>query len=303
LPRCQKLLYLQKKDEMNTLSISEFVADGVNVYGEDLLITDSIKHVELFKFPCRIDAITIVVCIKGAMSCRVNLKDYNLKGNDIIVNFPENIIQVGSTSDFEGFVLLVSMAMLDKLHIDIKKKIDSYMNLRERPLMHVTEKDIECLRYYYYLFKENMYDKCSDTGEIMRGLVSSVVFKIISMVNRSSKIVEEIVPDKPNIQMYFDEFMSLLSTFHTTERSIGFYADKMNLTCNYLSNIVKEYSGKPASYWVGEYVILEAEVLLKMAGMNVQQVAYRLNFPSQSMFGKYFKKHTGVTPKEYIKGR
>ena len=33
--------------------------------------------------------------------------------------------------------------------------------------------------------------------------------------------------------------------------------------------------------------------------MNVQEIAYSLNFPNQSFFGKYFKHHTGMTPSQY----
>lgn len=286
---------------MNTLSISEIKSDKNCVFDDEILISDSIKQLNLFEFPCRIDAVTFLICFRGEIDCHVNLKEYGVKARGIMVNFPENIIQVDSVFDFEGFALLVSMNLLDKLHIDIKKKIDSYMNLKEQPLTYVSVDDLECLRYYYYLFRDNIKSDCDEMEEIIRGMTSSFVFKMISAVNSYRTKEDETMPDKPNIQKYFDDFMSLLSTYHTSERSVRFYADKMNLTCNYLSCIVKEYSGKPASYWVCEYVILEAELLLKMAGMNVQQVAYRLHFPSQSMFGKYFKKHTGITPKEYIK--
>ena len=95
--------------------------------------------------------------------------------------------------------------------------------------------------------------------------------------------------------------MTLLASYYDKERSVRFYAEKLNLTSNYLSGIIKDYTGKTASEWIEEYVILEAKALLKFSGLNIQQVAYELNFPSQSMFGKYFKKQTGMSPKVYIK--
>jgi AraC-like DNA-binding protein len=81
---------------------------------------------------------------------------------------------------------------------------------------------------------------------------------------------------------------------------VSFYAEEMNLTPNYLSGLMKTYSGKTASEWIDEYVIIEAKTLLKFSGFNIQQVAYKLNFPNQSTFGKYFKRLTGMSPKSYV---
>ena len=58
-------------------------------------------------------------------------------------------------------------------------------------------------------------------------------------------------------------------------------------------------SGKKATDWISEMVILEAKSLLKYSGMNIQQIAHQLNFPSQSAFGKYFKCQVGITPSEF----
>ena len=85
------------------------------------------------------------------------------------------------------------------------------------------------------------------------------------------------------------------------ERSVAFYADKLCVTAKYLSLISKEVSGQPAGNWIDEYVILEAKTLLKSSQMSIQEIADSLNFANQSFFGKYFKHHTGISPKEYRK--
>lgn len=58
-------------------------------------------------------------------------------------------------------------------------------------------------------------------------------------------------------------------------------------------------SGKTAARWIDESVILEAKALLKYSGMSIQEIAYHLNFSTQSFFGKYFKQHTGTSPSRY----
>lgn len=46
---------------------------------------------------------------------------------------------------------------------------------------------------------------------------------------------------------------------------------------------------------------LEAKALLKSSEMSIQEISDELHFANQSFFGKYFKHHTGMSPKEYRK--
>ena len=62
---------------------------------------------------------------------------------------------------------------------------------------------------------------------------------------------------------------------------------------------MKTLTGFTAVEWIERYVILEAKVLLKSTNLSVQQISDKLNFPSQSFFGKYFKKVVGMSPKEF----
>ena len=93
--------------------------------------------------------------------------------------------------------------------------------------------------------------------------------------------------------------MSLLQRYNKQERNVSFYAKQLNITPKYLSSVVKEVSGKTAARWIDESVILEAKTLLKYSGMSIQEIAYHLNFSTQSFFGKYFKQHTGTSPSRY----
>ena len=62
---------------------------------------------------------------------------------------------------------------------------------------------------------------------------------------------------------------------------------------------MKNLTGFTAVEWIERYVVLEAKVMLKASNLNIQQISDELNFPSQSFFGKYFKKNVGMSPKEF----
>jgi AraC family transcriptional activator of pobA len=292
--------------KMNTISIEKFNQEGFEAaycYQNDVFIANHIESVDQFRFPCRIDAVAILVCIEGEICCNINLKEYRVKANGILVNLPENIIQIESVSDFDAYIVLISTSYLKELQIDLKQKLDSYFKLRDQPLNYVRFEDISPMKYYYYLLKDNILEPKLDVTDIIRGLVTSLIFTVVSVINANQKRDSgNDIPNKTSMQISFDKFMSLLALYHTKERSVKFYAGKLSLTPNYLSGIVKEYSGKTAAEWIIEYVILEAKSLLRFSGLNIQQIAYQLNFPSQSSFGKYFKNQTGVSPKTYVKG-
>jgi AraC-like DNA-binding protein len=85
----------------------------------------------------------------------------------------------------------------------------------------------------------------------------------------------------------------------STHRDIGFYADRLCITPKYLSLILKKKSGRNASKLIDEAVVYEAKRLLKYSGLSIHDIALKLNFASQSFFGKYFKQRVGVSPSRY----
>lgn len=94
-------------------------------------------------------------------------------------------------------------------------------------------------------------------------------------------------------------FLGLVQKHFKEQRFLDFYAEKLEISPKHLSRTMKKETGFSAVEWIERYVILEAKVLLKSTNLNIQQISDELNFPSQSFFGKYFKKKVGMSPKEF----
>ena len=95
------------------------------------------------------------------------------------------------------------------------------------------------------------------------------------------------------------EFLKLVPQHITRERSVQFYADRLNVTAKYLSRCVKDVTGKTCGAIIDEMVILEARVLLDDPELSVAQVADQLHFANPFFFSRFFKDHTGLSPKAY----
>lgn len=97
----------------------------------------------------------------------------------------------------------------------------------------------------------------------------------------------------------FAHFMDLVSTHLVKERSISFYASKMCISPQYLSTVVKQVSGKNPTVWIREKLMDEIKYRLCCTQDSIKEIAYGLNFPNLSFFGKYFKANSGLSPSLY----
>lgn len=291
--------------ELHTLTIEKFGNRSLHsgfYYRNSLIVTDRVD-VELFKSPCRIDAIIVLVCIGGEMDCSINLKHYRIGTDMILVNFPDDIIQIHSAESLEAYAVLISSDFLTELEIDFKHRSDFYLDIRQKAVCLLPHAEIVTLKPYYMLLSDSIGRQRAETPEVIRGLVQAFSYTVISLMRlfRQQEEAEETSGMDRNKQL-FNKFMALVKLHHACARGVKFYADKLCLTPNYLSGVIKEYTGKTATEWVNEYVILEAQIMLKDSDLSISEIAYRLNFPSQSAFGKYFKQQMGVGPKAYRKG-
>ena len=100
-------------------------------------------------------------------------------------------------------------------------------------------------------------------------------------------------------EVIVNEFMQLVHQHCRHERRLEFYASKMSLSTKYLTNVISARTSRPASRWIQEYVLLEAKAMLGAPHTTVAQVADALHFPDQSTFGKFFRRHTGLSPKAF----
>lgn len=132
----------------------------------------------------------------------------------------------------------------------------------------------------------------------MYSLFRALAYRISRVIDDRMKTRKE-TPSLPRHTAYFNAFIEELSHNYMQERSVGFYADRLHLTPKYLTTLLRTTTGRTATQWIDDYVVLEAKNLLKYSSMNIQEVAYYLHFPNQSFFGKYFKQHTGMTPSAY----
>lgn len=106
-------------------------------------------------------------------------------------------------------------------------------------------------------------------------------------------------PDMKRSDSIMKELSSLLTQNIRQETSVGFYAEKLCISKQYLSLIVKEKTRVTLGTVIASMRVEEASRLLRDPGLTLQQIAEMMSFSDQSSFGKFFRKHTGISPLKY----
>lgn len=266
-------------------------------FHKDIVMVNNFGDMSLFAHPVRLRATSVLVCLTGVIDCNVNLRNFRITENHMLVNFAGDIIQINKAENITGYAIIFSEEYLQEILLDFCFRAQSYLSLRNNGPIEVPREELVYLKPYYTLMKKNMED---GNSEVIKGLARALSHTIISLMKRYQQ--RQSIDSERNetrAQQLFDKFMKLLNAYHSKERSLQFYADRMFLTPKYVSGMIKSYSGRSALDWINEYVVLEAQMMLRYTEMTVQEIAYALNFPTQSAFGKYFKQQLGVSPKQY----
>lgn len=264
---------------------------------DDFLIFDNVKVLPAFAYPFKTDVTTFIICTQGETRGKIGLHSYHSVAPCMITLLAGEILQYEYISDdFEGLFITMSKRLTDSLLPNIQERLPIALSVRQNPSMPVSEDDLVLLKSYYRMLKdvvgmtENPHRK-----DIVRHLIIAFYYHSNSRLHK----IPQQTPSANKQDEIVNQFLQLAEKHYKTERQVGFYAEKLNFTPKYLSQIIKAASGKSANDWIDEYVALEAKALLKSSKLTIQQISDELNFADQSVFGKYFKRCEGVSPKEY----
>ena len=297
----------------NLLNVSlaqfrQYFKDGNLVgFGDDFYILNAKltkQHNPLYH-PCRFDGYMIIFCEKGGLRLTVNLNEYELKEGMMFINVPGNIVKVTELMGTDGedlqYVLIaMSKEFMSNVMNDVGRVLTNTLSMIDNPVMPVSEEYMTHLDEYNREIKEVIHSNIRYKHEIVGTIMSGILYLIAGLWADALDALKQDQPAQTGrTRLIFDNFMKLVEEYHTMHRNVGFYAEKLNLTPKYLSKLVKTSSGRSAPEWIDAYVILEAKNLLKHSNIAIKEIVYKLNFPNQSVFYKFFKMRTGMTPSEY----
>ncbi len=293
--------------ELRHLSPESTVSDNLS---DDLFIAEMHyeSKMDIIEYPCRFHGYVAFFCIEGNFEVEINLKKFTIRKDSMFIYTPGNIVRVTSIDPEEKeavhfVVVAISEDLMSSTRFDFSKLYNESLRLLESPCVVVNDNERELLRKYFGLIQEVARLKLPNMKESVSSLISSIFYLMGSMWTERLTAAKKNGSDEISTRsrIVLEDFLLLVRDYHTKERSLSFYADKLYLTPKYLSKLIKSVSGKSAHEWIDSFVILEAKNLLKYSDMSIKSIVYELNFPNQTTFYRFFKTKTGMTPSEYRK--
>ena len=262
------------------------------------------------KDPMKISgSMLLLICSGSEFDVEINLEKYRVSQNSLLLLLPGHLIQAKGhvPTDLEVYALYFDTKFSRNININLNTAIVPSAALgKPRSIVNLTDEEVELLLRYFLLIHSSTIDNINSqmSISIASSLTAALCYQLVSFhYNRlPNEIAGEInIHTGSRRNDYVREFIRLVHLHYVRERSVAFYADKLFISPKYLSLLVKETTGRSAAAWIDEFVLMEAKNMLRFSGKNIQQIAYTLNFPTQSSFGKYFKHLTGLSPSEYQK--
>lgn len=236
--------------------------------------------------------------LKGSIRLNINMDEYELSGGGQMLQLsPGQIVSIEDVSDdFDANVVFLSRHFIESMMVYISGSMPFRMNISHPVISTPSEEELQIEKMF---FDAALYVVNYSASQYRMQVMQHIMMAIFYASNAPSKLNDNGERARTNADVLSKQFMELVQANFRKERQLKFYAEALCITPRYLSRVVKECTGASAADWIERYVVLEARALLKSTTMTIQQISDHLNFPSQTFFGKYFKRRAGMSPKEY----
>lgn len=239
----------------------------------------------------------IYFCRKGWAHATINLKDYEIVENTQVVLLPGTIIRInGCSSDFTASFFGFPKEMF--MEACMRFEPIFFRFIKEQPCYVLPQENTGAINGLIrattaiYNDRENRF-----RNQIAKNHLQSFMLDIYDKCYRY--FGKHKIEGGTRQNEIFKSFVSLVHEHCASQREVSFYADKLCISTKYLTGICKAVTGDSAKKIIDDFAILEIKVLLQSTELTVQEIADRLVFPDQSYLGRYFKRHEGMSPKEY----
>lgn len=262
---------------------------------DDYLIYD-VTGRPLAEYSSKINTYGFFLCLQGRAEVSIDLMPFILSPGTLMVNVPGQFVTHRLVdSSLRGTCLVMTKHFIDSLALPYN--FGMAIGIRETPVLELKPGELDAIQGYITMVRGLLQHERPYQAETLRHLTCAYAYSLGSYLYQMAE-KRKLSGEESLMQRFLHE----VRTHYKKERRVQFYARQLHLTAGYLSTLIRNISGKTASEWINSYVLLEAKVLLKHTDMTVQQISDELNFPSQTFFGKYFKRLEGMSPKKFREG-
>ena len=279
--------------------------DTIPGWDGKLLIIDTDSHnslVETNALPGTIAAYGYTIVLHGWMTMLFNGREVHFTKDDLIIYTPGMMVSVIDISDdYRGICLVAdkdfafeSPTMRDAIraaYLPAVELREPRLTLAEEDNLHLMEL-MRIIRRYLLSADHPFRSECLRTTYGLFLLELNAIQERTICNRRFPKRIEE---------LFFD-FLRLVPIHFAEHHDVAFYSSGLCITPRYLSQIVRDISGRTVVDHINQMLLMEASYLLQQTSLPIADIAVRLHFSETASFTRFFTRMKGITPSEYRKG-
>jgi AraC family transcriptional activator of pobA len=287
---------LIKPNNIPIYSLDKFSSSATPNKAFQIEVFDANRHFRV-EYPHRHDFYEVLYLSGGSGYHIIDSNKYKIEPPCIFFMTPGQTHKLELSHDIDGYIFLFAPDFY-LLNQSNKNKLLSFPFFhsvkRQNPPLYLANADD-------HIFLKNLFERgCVEVKTNSEEIIRSLLDLILLTCNRLYPNEHEVLPNNKG-HILVKKFLQLIEENYQKNLKVNDYADKLAITANHLTQIVKQITGKTTIEILQEKNILEIKRLLFYTNMTVSEIASKMNFADQSYFTKYFKKCTGQTPQEFRK--
>ena len=170
-----------------------------------------------------------------------------------------------------------------------------FLKMSESNVLMLTKEEHESLVFDAQRMHSVFQNPHPYQEKMLEGMLVSFLYFCKAVYERHKSVENHLT----SAQIITQKFETLVDKMYVDTKNVGDYAEQLNITPNYLTTTVKKLTGKSAKDIIQERLLVESKSLLKFSGLDIAEIAYRLNFQEPTHFTRFFKKWSGTTPNKF----
>ena len=252
---------------------------------------------ELFRQAAILPHSIFLLCVRGSCKISIHLTQYEMNAGSLATILPKMYFQIlDQTTDCRFMYVGFPQQTMESSDL-FAQTIEYTPFILDRPVLRLAPEVSRIFEEGFMLVIKANRLKQEMFNEKQRKLLYAQL--LMAAYNTGSANTPGKTQHYSRSQEIVKELVRLLIQYYNKEREAAFYADKLHLSPRHLSTTVKKVTNKTLTELISSFIIRDAQAKLRSTEMTIQEIAYSLNFSDISFFGKYFKRYTGMSPKQY----
>lgn len=236
-----------------------------------------------------------IIWFKKAGIHFVDYKKYNHPQNSIYFLNIGQVHYFCKESDNDGFLFHFNDILFNKQEKDAMHQFQySLFNELGKPFVAFSEDEIANFEYFTEKLKYEIKEK---PFKYKQQIYYYLQIMLLQIERKRQEENNRVLVDR-----HFDmaiEFKSAIDAHKGEFKSVDYFSQLLGVSEKTLNAISKKYFKDTPANIIHQRKILEAKRLLSNAKLTIKEIAYELGFKQPTYFTKYFKKYTGLTPKQF----